>query len=214
MKFNIQHFTMPFVLPFDVIALIIDIVGENKDTNLLKDLSLVSHSFHQICSKHLFATIEFHDADRDYHLTSSKKGFVKLIKSRPDVVNYIRKLTYKVGYTYEVGHIGRSPFIFPPTHSSNGEDDLLSPILPDILRTVSRLNCLTIVGTKLDWSLLDYSLTSAFLYLMHLPTINHIDLSFIQGFPLSSFNPSVNLHRLDMFFFEAFLSTRRGGWLS
>ena len=35
MKFNIQHFTMPFVLPFDIIALIIDIVGENKDTNLL-----------------------------------------------------------------------------------------------------------------------------------------------------------------------------------
>ena len=108
---------MPFVLPFDIIALIIDIVGENKDTNLLKDLSLVSHSFHQICSKHLFATVELHDADWDYHLASSKKGFVKLIKSRPDVVNYIRKLTYKVGYTYEVEHIGRSPFVFPPTHS-------------------------------------------------------------------------------------------------
>ena len=31
------------VLPFDVIALIIDIIEENKDTNLLKELALVSH---------------------------------------------------------------------------------------------------------------------------------------------------------------------------
>ena len=45
-------------LPFDIIVLIIDIVGENKDINLLKELALVSHSFLQICSKHLFATVE------------------------------------------------------------------------------------------------------------------------------------------------------------
>ena len=34
---------------------------------------------------------------------------------------------------------------------------------------------------------------------MYLPTINHIDLSLIENFPLSSFTPSVNLHRLDIF---------------
>ena len=34
---------------------------------------------------------------------------------------------------------------------------------------------------------------------MHLPTINNIDLSLIEKFPLSSFTPSVNLHRLDIF---------------
>ena len=39
---------MSSVLPFDIIALIIDIVGENQDTNLLKELALVSHSFLQI----------------------------------------------------------------------------------------------------------------------------------------------------------------------
>jgi hypothetical protein len=41
-------------------------------------------------------------------------------------------------------------------------------------------------------------MTSTFLHLMHLPTINHIDLSFISNFPLSSLTPSVNLHRLDI----------------
>ena len=51
----------------------------------------------------------------------------------------------------------------------------------------------------MDWNKLNSSLTSALLHLMHLPTINHIDLSFIQNFPLSSLTPCVDLHRLDIF---------------
>ena len=66
---------MPPVLPFDVIAIIIDIVGENQDTDLLKELALVSHSFHQICIKHLLANIELYDV-LNHHLVSSKKRFV------------------------------------------------------------------------------------------------------------------------------------------
>jgi hypothetical protein len=159
MSFNAQHSssTMSSIFPFDIIALIIDNVGENKDTNLLKELALVSHSFLHICSKHLFATVELHDADPWHHVASSKKGFLKLHKSRPDVVKYIRKFTYKVSYP-----------------SFNDDDHLLSPILPNLLRTISRLNCLTIDASKLDWNTLDSSLTSALLHLMHLPTINHI----------------------------------------
>ena len=62
------------VLPFDIIALIIDSVGQNNDTNLLKELALVSHSFHHICSKHLFATVELHDTD-DVRRRIFKEGF-------------------------------------------------------------------------------------------------------------------------------------------
>ena len=189
------------VLPSEIIAQIIDIVGENNDTNLLKELALVSHSFLQICNKHLFATVELHDAIPNYH-ASSKKGFVKLLQSRPDVVKYIRKLTYKVAYIYD-NHYGNryeSLLLFPP----NNDDHQLSPVLPNFLRTISRLNCLTITGSKLDWNTLDSSLTSAFLHLMHLPTINHINLSFIQKFPLSSLAPCVNLHRLDIFYLNRF----------
>jgi hypothetical protein len=183
-------------LPFDIIALIIDIVGENKDKNLLKELALVSHSFLQICSKHLFATVALHDADpkagAKYHTTSSKKGFVKLLKSRPDVVKYIRKLVY---------------FGSPTNPSFNNDDHLLLPILPNLLRTIPSLNCLTIIGdyrSNLDWNTLDSSLTSALLHLTHLPTVNHINLSYIQDFPLSSFIPSVNLHRLHVFYLKCF----------
>jgi hypothetical protein len=52
----------------------------------------------------------------------------------------------------------------------------------------------------MDWDALDSSLTSALIYLMHLPTINHIKLSFIQNFPLSNLISSVNLQRLDIFY--------------
>ena len=58
MTLRAQHSTMSPVLPFDIIALIVDIAVENNDTNLLKELALVSHSYHQIRSKHLFATVE------------------------------------------------------------------------------------------------------------------------------------------------------------
>ena len=165
------------VLPLEIIALIIDIVGENEDTNLLKELALVSHHFLQICSKHLLATVDLHDA-------SSKKGFVKLLKSRPDVVKYIRKLTYKV------------------SNRNNDDDHLLSPILFKFLPTISRLHCLSITTFPLhivNWDTLDSSLTSAFLHLIRLPTINHIHLSFIHNFPLSRLIPSVNLLRLDIY---------------
>ena len=169
------------VLPFDIIFLIIHIVGENEDTNLFKELALVSHSFHQICSKHLFATVELHDANPRRNVASSKKGFVKLLNSRPGVVKYIRKLTYEMGF--------------------DDDDGLLSPILPNFLRTISGLNTLKISGkdSMSDWNELNCSVTSVFLHLMHLPTVNHIDLSLIENFPLSSFTPSVNLHRLDIF---------------
>ena len=164
-------------LPFDVIALIIDIVGENKDTDLLKELALVSHSFHEICSKHLFAIVHLYSATP--LLASSKKGFVKLLKSRPEVVKYIRKLTYNVKY-------------------NDNDDHLLSPIPLYFLPTFSRLDSLEITASGLDWGGLNPSLKSTFLYLMHLPTINHIDLSYIQNFQLSSLTQSVNLLRLDI----------------
>ena len=186
---------MSSVLPFDIIDQIIDIVGENKDTDLLKELALVSHSFLQICSKHLFATVELHDAISRRHVISLKKGFVKLLQSRPDIVKYIRKLTYKVE-----DHSRLVPL--PACTSFECDDHLLSPTLPNFLRTIPRLNRLTIIGSKLDWNTLDSSLTSAFLHLMHLPTVNHINLSRIRNFPFSSLTPSVNLHRLDLSYMD------------
>ena len=173
-------------LPFDIIALVIDIVGANKNTDLLKELALVSHSFLQICSKHLFATVELRDYEDvpGRHLSSSKTGFVKLLKSRPDVVRFIRKLTYRVSAA--------------PSPIFQENDHLLSSILLHLLPSFSRLNSLAISASRLNWNNLDTSLTSAFLRLMHLPTINHIHLSYIDNFPLSSLTTCVNLRLLSI----------------
>ena len=38
--FNVQQYSMSQVLPFDIIALIIDIGGESKDSNLFKNWPL------------------------------------------------------------------------------------------------------------------------------------------------------------------------------
>jgi hypothetical protein len=82
-----------------------------------------------------------------------------LLESGSDVVKYIHKLTYKLSHV--------------------NDDRLLSPILlKNFLPTISCLNCLTIrvTGSLKKWNKLDSSLTSALLRLMHLPTINHINL--------------------------------------
>ena len=180
-------------LPYDIIVQIIDNVGENNDINLIKKLALVSHSFHQICSKHLFATVDLYDYLAMRH-ASSKNGFVKLLKRRPEVAKYIRNLTYRVE------NDGRLPYDSPSPYY---DDNRLSPFLPDALRTIPFLNCLTITAPEsrsVDWNTVNSSLASAFLHLMHLSTINHIVLISIENFPLSSFTSSVNLRRLDIFY--------------
>ena len=85
---------IPF--PFNIFTLVIDIIAENRDTYLLKEHTVVNHSFLQICSKHRFATVELHEPDpRNYTTSLPINRLVKLLKSRPDsdVVKNIRKLT-------------------------------------------------------------------------------------------------------------------------
>ena len=178
------------VLPFDIFTLIIDIAGENEDTHLLKVLALVSYSFLQICRKYLFATIKLENPS----WSSSKRGFVKLLQSRPDLVKFIRKLTYKFCHD-----------LISTRYSQSFDDEcfLLSSLLPNFLRSIPRLNRLkiTIPKTNLDshdWKKMDSSLTSALLHLMHLPTINRIDLIGIENFPLSSLITCINLRRLNI----------------
>ena len=200
-QFNIQHSTMSSVLPSDIIAEIIDIIEENEDTNLLKELALVSHSFLHMCSKHLFATVELQFTSITapmYNEPPSKKAFVKLLESRPNVVQYIRKLTYTVeDGSWECNDSCPEKDI-DSEQDIDSDNHLLATILPNLLRTIPHLNCLSITGGHSTWNELDSSLSSAFLHLMHLPTMDHIRLSGIRNFPLSSLTPSVNLYRLDL----------------
>ena len=75
----------PDVLPFDIIALIIDIVGEKQrkqtsSRNLFWSLLVIPST--RSVAKHLFATVELHNPVLIHRLAFSKKGFIKLLKSR------------------------------------------------------------------------------------------------------------------------------------
>ena len=81
----------------------------------------------------------------------------KLLKSRPDVVKYIRKLTYKIEYN----RFQSSQFL--PTHPRFNHDNHLlsgSSILPNSLQTIPRLNYLKITDSTADWNKLKFCLDS------------------------------------------------------
>ena len=82
--FNVQHCSMSQVLPFDIIALIIDIIArENKDPKLFS----------------IWVGLQVTVTDPIHHLASSKKAFVKLLKGRRTVVDSIHKLIYEVSHS-------------------------------------------------------------------------------------------------------------------
>ena len=96
------------------------------------------------------------------------------------------KLAYTIKYDLSLSHhLNSDNFLSLSRHlNSDNDHNLLSPILPNFLQTIPRLNYLKIDGSRLDWNKLNSSLTSVFLHLMHLPTITRIDLSYISNFPL------------------------------
>ena len=86
------------LIPFNIFTLVIDIIAENRDTYLLKEHTVLNHSFLQICSKHRFAIVEIHEPDPRNYTTSlfiNNNRFVKLLKNRPDsdAVKHIRQFT-------------------------------------------------------------------------------------------------------------------------
>ena len=87
------------VLHFYIMTLIIDIVAENKDTNLLKNLlwSLIPSS-RPVANVYLPPSNFMTLFSLFRCTTSSKKRFVGLLKSRLYVVKHIRKLTYRVSF--------------------------------------------------------------------------------------------------------------------
>ena len=96
------------------------------------------------------------------------------------------KLAYTIKYDLSLSHhLNSDNFLSLSRHlNSDNDHNLLSPILPNFLQTIPRLNYLKIDGSRLDWNKLNSSLISVFLHLLHLPTIIRIDLSYISNFPL------------------------------
>ena len=119
---------MSAVISFDIFTLIIHIIAENRQTFLHKELTVVNHSFLQICSKNWFAILELPESD-PRNCTTSINGFVKLLKSRPDsgVVKHIRKLTETSLFARSRAFMKAEPTFF--TNRVVGRDFLVSVVI-------------------------------------------------------------------------------------
>ena len=75
-------------LPFDVFGVIIEKVGEERDLETLKALSLVRRDFLDICQPHIFSTIDLHP--RVVH------AFVEILKRNGRLALYVKKLNLTI----------------------------------------------------------------------------------------------------------------------
>ncbi|KAF8808939.1 hypothetical protein BYT27DRAFT_7188471 [Phlegmacium glaucopus] len=164
-------------LPYDIVEHIIDVLAAEGDLTPVKNAALASSSILHLCRKHIFRTITF---NHGHGLL--KQRFISLLANNPDIVQYIRELSYEMHH----------------------HDAQLWPLLPNLLQTISHLECLRIRGAlsnpegKLDWIDMDPLLRSALLRLMYLPTLTHLDIERVRNLPISALALCINIERLDI----------------
>jgi len=168
-------------LPYDIVGRIIDILAAERDLAHVKNASLASSSLLHLCRRHIFRTIPFKSVNYR-KLISPKKPFISLVLSNPAIAQYIRELNYEVYH----------------------DDAQLSPLLPNLLQTISHLKCLRIRSAldnyegKFDWMEMDPLIRSALLRLMYLPTLIRFDIIRVRNLPISALLPCIHLKRLDI----------------
>ena len=158
-------------LPYDIVERIIDILAAEGDLIPIKNASLTSSSVLHFCRRHIFHTISSYSNRRPL-----KKQIIKLLVNNPAIAQYIRELDYLVHYT----------------------DSQLSPLLPNLLHTISHLECLRFRSDGVDWTEMDPLLRSTLLHLMCLPTLTRVVITNVWNIPISAFAPCINLQQLDI----------------
>ena len=168
--------TVPPILPFDVIGHIIDVLFNDDTENLqyVKNFSLVCHSFLPLCRKHIFSCISINVGVPRYN----GEAFKQLLPESPDIARYICKL--KIYIESSNKHF-RSFLSFPVSQ-------------------LTRLHSLTIpytvTGKYVEWGKIPSSTQCSLLNLMHLPTLTHLDVAGISGFPISNLNGCTKIKHL------------------
>ena len=179
--------TAPPVLPFDVIGHIIDILFNDGTEGLqyVKDFSLVCHSFLPLCRKHIFSCISINMGfPRNY---DKGEAFGRLLLESPDIAIYVRKLKIYI-------------------KSSNSHFLVSFPVLPLTMLQSLTISYCGYPYLVADWAKLPSSTQRSFVNLMHLPTLTHLDLKRISGFPISNICTNIKhlfLRELDIIDDEA-----------
>ena len=172
--YRMFELTAPPVLPFDVIEHILDVLfnDDTKGLQYVKNFSLVCHSFLPLCRKHIFSCISINTRVFRY----DGEAFRQLLLESPDIVRYVLKLK-----------------IYIEPSNKHFRCFLSFPVSP-----LTRLQSLTIsyTGLYLEWGKYPSSTQRSLLNLMHLPTLTHLDMNRISGFPISNLNTCTNIKHL------------------
>ena len=160
-------------LPLETIQVIINTLAEdNNDHITLKACSLTCQTLLHLCRKHIFASITL-----DGHNLANPKPktvhFINLISTTPEIADYIQQLEFYI---------------------SNEEFE--QPLLPGILKTITKLDSLTIRWPRFQRQWHTNPLRPAILHLLHLPTLTHLDLEDINEFIVSDLTPCTSLKSL------------------
>ena len=164
------------VLPLEIEETIFDLLAEDDDDDsesALKACSLVCHAFLSICRKHtIFRSIVLSVNAHHAAPLRATHAFEILLRERPEIANYIRKLDYTV-------------------------EDSTSPTIQESLKRISRLQILRIQPYDRrgsNWS--NNPIRPALLHLLHLPTLIHFNVTRFSNFVVSDLIPCVNLKYL------------------
>ncbi|KAF8149925.1 hypothetical protein B0H34DRAFT_731755 [Crassisporium funariophilum] len=161
-------------LPIEVIGVIIDALGDERDMNALKACCLTCRAFVHLSRKHLFSTL---DINTTFPYRTWNFGQLLSI-SDPGVLDCILKFEFQITRC-----------------------ELEYPSLPTFLLRITKLESLFLSAlndeTK-DWSKLHKALQEALLHLMHLPTLTHFRLRWFKNFPVSAIVSCNNLISLNV----------------
>jgi len=167
--------TQPTLLPLELCGLVIDFLAEDdKELTTIRACSLASRAFLPLTRKHIFASIEINDpfANR----WPNTEAFVTLISRNPEIGEYVHKFEYCI----------------------TKDDHIMFP-MPHILGNLTKLKSLGIwhhSGDKLPWRTQRWSMRSALLRLMQLPSLSALRLEWIEDFPVSDLIHSSSLKHL------------------
>ena len=164
-------------LPLDILLHLIDLLagGNDEDIMSLQILSQTCKYMVPPCRKYLFSSLNLHSEE-------DSERFSNLLWRNPDIARYVKSLNYSL---------------------CNPINDHELNIL-DMLKKHSSLKSIQLSppGYYLDWNDFTELMQSSLVFLIQLPTVTHLDIDDIIGFPAMVLSGCSNLidlrlHRLE-----------------
>jgi hypothetical protein len=173
----------PLALPFDTIGDIINFLTKDNANGLqyVKICSLVCQSFLPWCRTHIFSsiTIKIAGSKLDERLHNTE-AFGDLLLKTPEIGRFIRHLNIII--------------VDPRSKSRN--------LFDQVPQRLTRLQSLTVWRSDprdvydIHWNKMSSSMQCSLLNLVHLPTLTHLNLGWINNFPISDLISCTNLKHL------------------